>query len=85
MVNFAWGPSQRYLYVATSATYGDGGFFKLDLRERTRVRLPVDQASPYETRITGIDLKTNTIKIQVTPRGHDGQQKQTTTEVLPFE
>ena len=39
VVNFAWSPFFRYLYVATSSVYGDGGFFKLDLKNREFIRL----------------------------------------------
>lgn len=31
VTSFAWCPSGKYLYVATSMTYGDGQLFKLDL------------------------------------------------------
>jgi len=48
VINFAWSPSQRYLYVATSSIYGDGGFFKIDLREHTHKRLIPQPKSKYE-------------------------------------
>ena len=48
VTNFAWGPSQRYLYIATSSIYGDGGFFKLDLREHTYQRLMPSSDVPYK-------------------------------------
>lgn len=83
VVNFAWGPSQRYLYVATSAVYGDGAFFKLDLRERTHVRLPAGQPSPFETRIMAIDVEKKELSVQVSVAGSNGPQ--VTTEVLPLE
>jgi len=40
VTSFAWSPSFRYLYVATSAIYGKGGIFKLDLLKRTFTELP---------------------------------------------
>jgi hypothetical protein len=47
VVNFLWSPSLRYLYVATSGFYGDGGFFKLDLQDRSSYRLLPDPSAKY--------------------------------------
>jgi hypothetical protein len=53
VVNLLWSPSLRYLYVATSGMYGDGGFFKLDLKERAHVRLLPDPSADYHDRLEG--------------------------------
>jgi hypothetical protein len=53
VVNFLWSPSLRYLYVATSGIYGDGGLFKLDLKERSSVRLLPDQSVDYLHQLQG--------------------------------
>ena len=73
VVNFAWGPSQRYLYVATSGIYGNGGFFKIDLREHAYQRLMPSPNSPYAsrlsdqfgTKIESIDLTAKKITVQI--------------------
>ncbi len=90
VINLAWSPSQRYLYVATSDTYGDGGFFKIDLLDHTFQRLMVGSDVPYKpqlahgyyTRIVGIDLKTGEITVAVS---HSKNGVLVATEVLPFE
>jgi hypothetical protein len=74
VVNFAWSPSFRYVYVATSAMYGDGGFFKLDLKDRVSERLlPKPSAKywdqlqmmGYLTQIEKLDLKKNVITVGI--------------------
>ena len=53
VVNFLWSPSLRYLYVATSGIYGDGGLFELDLVKRSSVRLLPDPSAKYKHRLEG--------------------------------
>ena len=53
VVNFLWSPSLRYLYVATSGIYGHGGFFKLDLKERSFIRLLPDPSATYMHHLEG--------------------------------
>jgi len=53
VVNFLWSPSLRHLYVATSGIYGDGGFFKLDLKERSYRRLLPDPSAKYMHHLEG--------------------------------
>lgn len=74
VVNFAWSPSLRYIYVATSRIYGDGGLFRLDLKERTAVRLlPTPKASyfsrldkvEYYTYIDNINVKKKLIRVKI--------------------
>jgi hypothetical protein len=73
VTSFAWGPSQRYLYVTTSGIYGDGGLFKIDLREHSYQRLlPNGQAkykslSPHQffTKIINADSKAKKIKVRI--------------------
>jgi hypothetical protein len=47
--SFAWSPDLRYLYVATSSIYGNGGFYKLDLIHRKATRLIPSEITPYFT------------------------------------
>ena len=73
VVNFLWSPSLRYLYVATSGIYGDGGFFKLDLKERSSVRLLPDPSakylhrleSGYFTKVEKVDIEENRIIVGI--------------------
>jgi hypothetical protein len=53
VVNFLWSPSLRYLYVATSGVYGDGGFFRLDLMKRSSIRLLPDPSVKYKHHLEG--------------------------------
>jgi hypothetical protein len=67
--NFAWSPSFRYIYAATSGIYGDGGFFKLDLKDRVFERLLPKPSANYSdqlrmgylTKIEKLDLKKSNI------------------------
>ena len=53
VVNLLWSPSLQYLYVATSGIYGDGGFFKLNLKERSSISLVPDPSADYYNRLEG--------------------------------
>jgi hypothetical protein len=46
VTSFAWSPSGRYLYVATSPIYGDGGLFELDLIRQEWKRLIPEMLKP---------------------------------------
>jgi hypothetical protein len=91
IVNFAWSPSQRYLYVATSGIYGDGGFFKLDLRERTFERLIPKSNSKYSsqladmffTKIKKIDEQRKQILVDISL--YDPKEEKVATEVILLE
>jgi hypothetical protein len=92
VMDFAWGPSQRYLYVATSGIYGDGGFFKIDLRERTSQRLMPRPNAPYESMLRGRGFSTNIKsidleqeKITVDISFYQPKEEGVATEVFPFE
>jgi len=91
VVNFAWSPSHRYLYIATSGAYGNGGFFKLDLQERTYQRLMPRPNAPYKsqlvdgyfTRIEDTDLESG--KITVAILQYNEGTVRVATGVFPFE
>ena len=62
--SFAWSPSFRYAYVATSFVYGDGGIFKLDLMYKRAEEIPMVEEGSYDRKkyehgsvIESIDLK----------------------------
>jgi hypothetical protein len=73
VINFAWSPSLRYLYVATCGIYGDGGFFKLDLIDRVFDRLLPKPSAKYSdqlqmgyfTKIEKLDLKKGVVTVGI--------------------
>lgn len=75
VTSFAWSPSYRYLYIATSAIYGDGGVFKLDLKNKKSSRIPnsefgnhsnlIDSKGIFKTTITEFDVNTNKMTIEL--------------------
>jgi hypothetical protein len=73
VVSFAWSPSLEFLYVATSGIYGDGGLFKLNLKERKSERLLLNKSAKYfkeiesgcSTKIERIDLKKKKIIVSI--------------------
>jgi hypothetical protein len=75
VTSFAWSPSYRYLYVATSAIYGDGGVFKLDLKNKKSSRIPnfefgnhsklIDAKGIFKTTITEFDVNTSKMTIEL--------------------
>jgi hypothetical protein len=91
VVNFLWSPSLRYLYVATSGIYGNGGFFKLDLKARvSECVLPDTSAkyfsrlkTSYTTRIEKVDTKNALITIGI--YSYDETRMLIATEVTPLE
>lgn len=91
VINFAWGPSQRYMYVATSGIYGDGGFFKIDLREHSYQRLLPNGGAKYKslsphqflTRIVNADSKAKKLTVKISYV--DSKDEQIATETFLFE
>jgi hypothetical protein len=73
VVSFLWSPSFEFLYVATSDIYGDGGLFKLNLKERKVERLLPNKSANYfkkialgySTKIERIDLERKKIIISI--------------------
>ena len=48
--NIAWSPSGKYLYIATSSVYGEGGIFWLDLLKRKfKSVFPTGKESFYQS------------------------------------
>jgi hypothetical protein len=91
VINFAWSPSSRYLYVATSEIYGDGGYFKIDLRERTFECLIPKPNSKYNSqlrsgfyiKIKNIDKQEKEIVIDIFL--YDSEETKVATEVIALE
>ena len=92
VINFSWSPSLRYLYVATSNIYGDGGFFKLDLANRTYKKLFPEITAPYMERIKNtayiieietVDTRNKEIKIAI--KLNDTQMTRVAEITLPLE
>jgi hypothetical protein len=73
VVNFMWSPSLRYVYVATSSIYGQGGVFELDLLSRTWERLVPSTANTYNvqlqndyiTRIEKLNLEDHLLSVNI--------------------
>ncbi|UCH22779.1 MAG: hypothetical protein JSU83_06080 [Deltaproteobacteria bacterium] len=70
ITSFAWSPSFKYAYVATSFIYGDGGIFKLDLINRKAHEIILIESSSYDRKsyehgsvIKSIDLDKKKLKI----------------------
>jgi hypothetical protein len=91
VVNFLWSPSLRYLYVATSGIYGNGGFFKLDLQACVfECVLPDTSANyfsglktGYLTSIEKVDTKNERITIGI--YSYDETRTLIATEDIPLE
>lgn len=70
VTSFAWDNNGKFLYVATSGVYGDGGLFRLDLHQKTYARLhPTKKEGLKEissTEIVGIDQTSRTLDVLVT-------------------
>jgi hypothetical protein len=64
ITSIAWGPSGKFLYVATDEIYGDGGLFQLDLYAKTYQKifpteevlkkLNIKMPQGYRTEIKGL-------------------------------
>jgi hypothetical protein len=91
VVNFLWSPSLRYLYVATSGVYGNGGFFKLDLQARvSKCVLPDTSANyfsglktGYLTNIEKVDTENELITIGI--YSYDETRMLIAKEEIPLE
>ena len=78
VTSFAWSPTFRYLYVATSGIYGKGGVFTLDLKNRTSSQIPFSEFGEYshlieskgifKATITELNLNTKTMTIEIVLR-----------------
>ena len=75
VTSFAWSPSYRYLYVTTSAIYGEGGIFKLDLKNKISSRIDNSEFGKYselisskgifKATITEFDVNTKKMTIEL--------------------
>jgi hypothetical protein len=70
ITSLAWSLSGKYLYLATSRIYGDGGVFRLNLLEKEYVRIyPRTEKELGEilyTEIIGLDKAKRILEIRVT-------------------
>lgn len=70
VTSFTWSPDLKYLYVATSSTYGDGGLYKLNLDKHDYTQLlphreaPASGVASYTAVITGIDERTGVVSVR---------------------
>ena len=86
ITSFAWSPNLRALYVGTSAVYGTGALYKLDLVNRTfELLVPkpewhLNPKSGYSTTITAIDEVTGEVSIDFST--FDEASKQTERRTL---
>ncbi|GAK60994.1 hypothetical protein U27_00892 [Candidatus Vecturithrix granuli] len=91
VVNVAWSPSKKYVYVATSSIYGDGGVFQLDLMHRTWKRVVPPATYTYSaqlqdgylTRIEEMKLDEHVLTVNVYRT--DATQTLIATEMIPYE
>lgn len=73
VTSFVWSPSRKFVYVATSGVYGDGGVFQLDLEHRRVTRIIPDPSARYAdqlrqgflTRIQSVDRERRIVTISV--------------------
>jgi hypothetical protein len=72
IISFAWSPDLKFLYVATSHIYGEGGLYKLDLVKRTYTKLlPKGDAQQenkhgYQFEITAINRHSGEVSVRYT-------------------
>jgi hypothetical protein len=82
--NICWSPDGKYLYVATSRVYGDGGVFRLNLRQKTAQRIyprtTVENADMLFTEIVNISEQQSKITIRVVR-----ERKPSELVILPLE
>jgi hypothetical protein len=91
VTGMAWSPNGRLLYISTDGTYGDGGLFQLDLRQRSFVKVfpKEDQtrtASPgdgFRTEILGVRQSHHTLAFQVEPLSDKRGTRDTLTIGMP--
>lgn len=98
VTSFAWDPSGHFLFVATSAVYGTGAVYRLDLAKRTYA--PVFQieeldealvrkeslairAETHDAIVESMDAAKHTVELAIRLHG-DGQTKIIGRKVLPL-
>jgi hypothetical protein len=68
-----WSPNGKYLYVATSRVYGDGGLFRLNLRLKTAERIypknNIKNSDILFTEIVNINQEQSKLTIRVIKEG----------------
>jgi len=67
--NFVWGLDGKYLYIATSNIYGEGGIFELDLYNKVARKIfPLNNLLnlSYTTEIIDVNFKAMTLKVRLT-------------------
>lgn len=70
VTSFTWSPDLKYLYVATSSTYGDGGLYRVNLDKHDYTQLlphrdgPASGVASYTAVITGIDQHTGVVSVR---------------------
>lgn len=85
VTSFAWSTNLKYLYVATSSTYGQGGLYKLDLVNRTykqllpRPGMSQSAKGSYESVIVRLSHKTGLLTVR--SRFFDALSRKTKTQV----
>ncbi len=82
--SICWSPNGKYLYVATSRVYGDGGVFRLNLRLKTAERIypkaNIKNSDILFTEILNINQQQSELKIRVTKEGNVSE-----SVILPLE
>jgi hypothetical protein len=72
--SICWSPNGRYLYVATSRVYGDGGVFRLNLRLKTAERVypktGIKDSDILSTEILNINQQQSRLTIRVIREGN---------------
>lgn len=99
VTSFAWDPSSHFLVVATSAVYGTGAVYRLDLAKRTYEPVfridDLDQAlvekeslalraETHDAIVESVDVAKRTIKLAIRLWYGDGQTKVIGRKELPL-
>jgi len=79
VTSFSWSAGGKYLYVATWATYGDGGLFQVDLHNRKSKRIfPAELPEGnlgYGVQITELDVNNSVLAITESILHKDGAKE----------
>jgi hypothetical protein len=74
VTSICWSPNGKYLYVGTSRVYGDGGVFRLDLRQKTADRIypkiSIKGSDILSTEILNINRQQDKLAIRVVKEGN---------------
>jgi hypothetical protein len=90
VMSFAWSHSGRFLYVATSPIYGDGGLFELDLRRQEWWRVIPETSTlgiqrkfkgNYYTKIENVSPDRNVISVGIYELSTDKEKRIAIQEV----